>query len=135
MGKAMRWRSAGYLSQARPRRDSGMLPLGGCALIVMAVVGLRAWLPPASAHSWYPNDCCSDSDCWPMGRDDDAREPEPAIVPGGYLTHDGFFVDERDTRPSSDGRFHVCRSGGFLSGPVLAPLERPLCLFVPKLAS
>ena len=131
----MRWRSASSLPQARPKRDSHLLPLGGCALIVMTLVGPRAWPPPASAHSWYPSDCCSDRDCWPMGHDDDAREPDPTIVPGGYLTHDGFFVDARNTRPSLDGRFHVCRSGGYPSGPVLAPLERPVCLFVPKLAS
>lgn len=134
MGEAMCRRSAGYLQQAR-RRGPGLAPPGDYALILVAVVGLCACPPSVRAHSWYPKDCCSDRDCWPMGHDADAREPEPTIVPGGYLTHDGFFVDERDTRPSSDGRFHVCRSGGVLSGPVLAPLERPLCLFVPKWAS
>lgn len=33
---------------------------------------------PVHAHSWYPYDCCSDRDCWPMGLDADAREPDPA---------------------------------------------------------
>lgn len=84
------------------------------------------------AHSWYPYDCCSDRDCWPMGLDQDAREPDPRIVPGGYMTHDGIFVAESATRVSKDGRFHVCRSGGMLTGAVISPSQRPICLFVPK---
>jgi hypothetical protein len=87
---------------------------------------------PVHAHSWYPYDCCSDRDCWPMGLDIDAKEPDPRIVPGGYLTHDGHFVPERATRVSKDGRFHICRSGGMLTGSVIAPSQRPFCLFVPK---
>ena len=51
-----------------------------------------------------------------MGQDSDAREPDPRIVPGGYLTHDGVFVPESATRASLDGRFHICRRGGTLTG-------------------
>ncbi len=86
----------------------------------------------AYAHSWYPYDCCGDHDCWPMGHDSDAREPEPRIVPGGYLTHDGVFIPEEATRASLDGRFHICRRGGMLTGSVIAPSQNPYCLFVPK---
>jgi hypothetical protein len=67
-----------------------------------------------------------------MGLDRDAREPDPKIVPGGYMTHDGVFVAENATRVSKDGRFHVCRSGGMLTGAVISPAQRPICLFVPK---
>lgn len=70
-----------------------------------------------------------------MGEDADAREPDPRIVPGGYLLSDGVFVAERDTRPSRDGRFHVCRSGGAATGAIIAPAQRPVCLFVPKPAT
>ncbi len=87
---------------------------------------------PALAHSWYDNECCSDRDCWPMGVDSDAREPDPKVVPGGYRTHDGVFVAEPDTRSSRDGRYHVCRSGGKLDGTVIAPSAKPFCLFVPR---
>lgn len=67
-----------------------------------------------------------------MGEDADAREPEPKIVPGGYLTHDGIFIAERDTRPSRDGRFHVCRYGGLKTADVIAPAQKQICLFVPQ---
>lgn len=87
---------------------------------------------PVYAHSWYPYDCCSDRDCWPMGLDSDAREPDPSIVPGGYLTYDGVFVPESATRASLDGRYHICRRGGTLTGTVIAPAQKPFCLFVPK---
>jgi hypothetical protein len=87
---------------------------------------------PARAHTWYPYDCCSDRDCWPMGLDADAKEPDPTIVPGGYRTHDGHFIAESATRSSKDGRYHVCRSGGTLTGTVIAPSQRPACLFVPR---
>lgn len=85
----------------------------------------------ARAHSWYDMDCCSDADCWPMGTDRDAKEPDPKVVPGGYLTHDGVFVAEKDTRPSRDGRFHVCRYGGSLKAGVIVT-RKGLCLYVPK---
>jgi hypothetical protein len=97
----------------------------GLALLVCASA-------PAGAHSWYPYDCCSDRDCWPMGVDSDAREPDPAIVPGGYRLRDGTFVAEAETRPSRDGRFHICRESGRANGGVIAPIDKPVCLFVPK---
>ena len=103
--------------------------LWGCAVIV---VFFALFAGVALAHSWYPYDCCSDRDCWPMGEDSDAREPDPVAVPGGYRTHDGLFVAERDTRVSRDGRFHVCRYGGALNGSVITPSQRPVCLFVPS---
>lgn len=98
------------------------------ALAGLALLALGA---AASAHSWYPYDCCSDRDCWPMGQDADAREPDPQIVPGGYRTHDGIFVAERDTRPSRDGRFHVCRYGGAREAGIIST-TKGICLFVPQ---
>lgn len=65
-----------------------------------------------------------------MGVDADAREPDPVVVPGGYRTHDGVFVAERDVRVSRDGRFHVCRYGGAPGAGVIST-SKGLCLFVP----
>lgn len=87
------------------------------------------------AHEWYPYDCCHDRDCWPMGLDRDAQEPDPRIVPGGYMTHDGKFVPENQTRYSPDGRYHVCRQGGLKAGSLITPSGRPFCLFVPRRSS
>ncbi len=67
-----------------------------------------------------------------MGTDADAREPDPRVVPGGYLTHDRIFVAERDTRPSRDGRFQICRQGGQRDGKLIAPSSARPCLFVPR---
>lgn len=94
-------------------------------------LALAAGAPETRAHSWYPHDCCSDRDCWPMGEDRDAKEPEPTIVPGGYRTHDGIFVPESQTRPSKDGRFHVCRYGGVPGASVIST-SKGICLFVPQ---
>ncbi len=104
------------------------------APIALALLALAS-CGPAVAHSWYPYDCCSDRDCWPMGLDADAREPEPAIVPGGYRLRDGTFVPEHQTRPSRDGRFHVCRRAGQADGAMIRPADKPACLFVPQRGS
>lgn len=101
-------------------------------LAALAALALLALVEGAAAHGWYPYDCCSDRDCWPMGEDADAREPDPQIVPGGYLLRDGTFVPESATRPSRDGRFHICRGAGELSGALIRPAGRPVCLFVPR---
>ena len=85
----------------------------------------------SQSHSWYPYDCCSDSDCWPMGEDSDAKEPDPSIVPGGYRLTDGTFVAEQNTRKSRDGRYHICRQYGKLNGALIKPSDKPVCLFVP----
>lgn len=99
--------------------------------LALAALALLALGASAAAHGWYPYDCCSDRDCWPMGQDADAREPDPTVVPGGYRTHDGHFVAERDTRPSRDGRFHVCRYGGAREAGIIAT-TKGICLFVPQ---
>ena len=94
-------------------------------------LAIAAGAPEAKAHSWYPLECCSERDCWAMGTDSDAKEPEPTMVPGGYRTRDGHFVPESDTRIARDGRYHVCRYSGALTGSVIKPAGRPTCLFVP----
>lgn len=92
---------------------------------------ISAGREPVRAHSFYSYECCSDRDCWPMGTDADAKEPEPQIEPGGYRLRDGRFVPQAETRPSPDGRFHVCRQSGALTGPMITPAGRPVCLWVP----
>ncbi|MGL5447461.1 MAG: hypothetical protein ACRDBL_09145 [Rhabdaerophilum sp.] len=86
----------------------------------------------AKAHSFYPYECCHDQDCWPMGRGE--REPDPVLTPQGWRLFDGEIVAFADTRPSPDGRFHVCRKGGAAEGAVIRASGKP-CLWVPPQGS
>jgi hypothetical protein len=70
----------------------------------------------ANAHSWYPHECCSDRDCYPL--------PAGAVkeVPGGYqLIENGEFIPHADTRNGQDDQFHICRW----------PDGRRICFFRP----
>lgn len=64
---------------------------------------LLALAGPALAHSWYPYECCSEKDCFPV----EARDVRE--VRGGWELQDGTFIPYREARPSPDGKFHVCR--------------------------
>jgi len=112
-------------------REPGTLPLWLYALIFVVIVGLGVWLSPAKAHSFYPWECCSSQDCWPMGAAADAKEPDPVGTPAGWLLVDGTVVPYLAARPSPDGRFHVCRQGGRGDGAMITPRERPPCLWAP----
>ncbi|MDP3408207.1 hypothetical protein [Bosea sp. (in: a-proteobacteria)] len=115
---------------ADDRDGCGAPPLWLVAILVMAAA-LVIWLSPARAHEFYPWECCSDRDCWPTGTGRDAREPDPVAGPGGWRLSDGTIVPYAAARPSPDGRFHVCRSGGSLSGALIVPGGRPPCIWVP----
>jgi hypothetical protein len=114
-------------------RDRFRISNLGVILLILAyaaIVGLSVLI--ARAHSFYPHECCHDRDCWPMGEDADAREPEPKATPQGWLRHDGAVVAYAAARPSPDGRFHVCRHAGSATGSVIRPEGRPVCLFCPS---
>lgn len=87
------------------------------------------WLPlclmlaalPASAHDWYPWDCCSGFDCAPVDRAELLPSSEllvtskhgTALVPATFPTRD-----------SQDNRMHICMrkaEGGM----------KPICIFLP----
>ena len=91
----------------------------------MRVIGLSAALAacllaasPATAHDWYPEECCSASDCQP--RPCDLLQQ---LTDGGIRDLETRARYRRDqVRPSKDGRCHICTGGGFLWGP-------PICVF------
>lgn len=121
-----------------PDRGQTYPPLPAALIIVLvllAVLFCIARLTSARAHSFYPWECCHDQDCWPMGIDADAREPEPVETAAGWRLHDGVVITLSETRPSPDGRFHVCRGGGRLEGPVITPSGRKPCLWAPAPSS
>lgn len=65
---------------------------------------------PASAHGWYPKECCNEMDCAPV-------QSMTRLVPAGgglqqlvITSKHGKAVLPRDhpVRQSKDGRMHVC---------------------------
>jgi hypothetical protein len=84
---------------------------------------------PASAHDWYPVECCSDKDCAPIdGNADVSATAEGWVV---QATGEVIAYDDRRIRmtPRDVGNsFHRCTMGGLPEG-------RTICLFVPALGS
>lgn len=90
---------------------------------------LLALLPGAAlAHSWYPYECCSDRDCFPMPVSD------VRITPAGYTLGDGTLVEYHEARPSPDGQFHICRRQDG-KGPIIRMHKKPACFWAPIGAS
>jgi hypothetical protein len=112
-------------------RDPGV-PAFLAILAVLVIIGLVALGTSGRAHSFYPLECCSDRDCWPMGDAADAREPAPVVTSAGWKLSDGSIVPFNQARASPDGRFHVCRQSGASTGSVIRPEGRPVCLFTPQ---
>ena len=94
---------------------------------------LLVFIMPALAHSFYPWECCSNTDCWPTGAD--GREPDPVFTPRGWKLADGVIVPFDQARPSPDGKFHVCRRGGQADGALIVPDKKLPCLWAPEGAS
>ncbi len=88
-------------------------------------VGMQAmlWATYARAHSWYPHECCSSTDCEPLAEDQIKITAEGDILPNGELVRHGT------TRPSQDGQYHWCR---YLIEPRQIIRKDPVCLFVPE---
>jgi hypothetical protein len=123
-------------TEARQTRDDReMISFWVMLVAVLVFATFCFWQASALAHSFYPAECCSDRDCWPMGNAPDAKEPEPQFTRVGWKLSDGSIIAFNQTRPSPDGRFHVCRHAGSLNGSVIRPHSRPVCLFTPQQGS
>lgn len=68
------------------------------------------------AHNWYPADCCSDKDCYPIACKDIIQ------TSSGYIW-DGLAFATKMIRPSQDALCHVCYQ-------VTEGIRIPLCLFI-----
>lgn len=82
----------------------------------------------AFAHSWYPYDCCSERDCFPL------PVGKVKSVQGGWQMEDGAFIAWHEARPSPDGRFHICRREDGKGDLIRLP-EKPACFWAPIGAS
>lgn len=113
--------------------DGLFLLVAGAAI---ALVGVLFWLvSPGAAHAhdapsgWtYPLSCCSDYDCREVA---DAFTPDATVRvlerPDGYVissTGEVIPMTSRKVRPSPDGVFHWCSTGGRDDGATI-------CLFAP----
>lgn len=93
------------------------------------LVLLSATLPSiAAAHSWYPYECCSEKDCFPVSIS------EVKISPAGYTLADGTLIEFREARASPDEKFHVCRRQDG-KGPLIRMHQKPACFWAPMGAS
>jgi hypothetical protein len=95
---------------------------------VLAALVFAGAMTHALAHSWYPWECCSDRDCFPV----EARDVRG--VPGGWMLQDGTFIAFREARPSPDQNFHVCRREDG-KGALIRLHEKPACFWAPVGAS
>lgn len=89
---------------------------------------LLVFTSTALAHSWYPYECCSEKDCFPVPIRD------VRVVPGGWNLSDGTHVKHDEARPSPDGQFHVCRSQEG-KGALIRMYSKPACFWAPVVSS
>lgn len=84
--------------------------------IPAVVVGFLA--TPASAHDWYPAECCAGRDCRPA-------DPGEVVVEkdGVRIVPTGETIPWSRVRPSPDGRVHRCSARGKVDG-------RTICVFL-----
>lgn len=89
------------------------------------LVALLVALPgTALAHSWYPYECCSERDCFPVSVQD------VRSAPGGWNLPDGTFIAFSEARASPDQHFHVCRREDG-KGALIRIWKKPACFWAP----
>src|SRR5262245_18286521 len=96
-------------------------------LVCSLAAGLMLVNSTATAHSWYPNECCSDNDCHPVPCAELVLTPEGDVKWKGVL-----YFSHRMVRLSLDERCHDCVEEGS-SASVIPYL--PLCVCVPHATS
>ncbi len=114
----------------RPRSymDRGSLRMSTFLWAAFMILFVAAWVNGALAHSWYPRECCSDRDCYPVPVE------RVKTVPGGWLIEDGTFVPYSKARPSPDGQYHICRREDG-KGQLIELEGLPSCFWAPMGAS
>jgi len=90
----------------------------------LGIVGLLALMipAPASAHDWYPIECCSGYDCAPVEQAE-FRGGDTLIVTSKHGT--GTVPAAMTRRESKDHRMHVCMRKTW-DGEM-----RVICVFLP----
>lgn len=92
----------------------------GAGAAAVAALFLLTAPPPAAAHDWYPGECCSGHDCFPI----EESELDHLGAAGWRVKASGEHVPPGMRRESRDGRWHLCTYDGAKTG-------KPRCLFEP----
>lgn len=95
---------------------------------ISAALFLLAGCAGALAHSWYPAECCSERDCYPI------EVHDVKAVTGGWLVERSTFITYAEARPSPDGKFHICRYQDGKGALIKMP-GKPACFWAPMGAS
>lgn len=91
------------------------------AALVVAVVCFFVFMLShltAKAHDWFPAECCSNQDCFPVKDTDLQLQPDGSYI----VVHSGKRAV--DVRESLDGRYYLCTGNATLDG-------EPKCVFEP----
>lgn len=70
-------------------------------------------------HSWYPMECCRDTDCKPVVCE------ELVELPDGSIKYSNYVFAKTKIKPSQDKNCHVC----IFKFPT-SNVGTPLCVFV-----
>ena len=74
------------------------------------------------AHSWYPIECCSETDC------EQIEDGKVIDLPEGYLFPNGQTVPHNLVKRSPDVKYHWCRLPG--TGNIIKSGDK-YCVFIP----
>lgn len=89
-------------------------------LILLVAVALTQAFGHEAETGWtYPPECCGNNDCEMIHDASRIR-----AVDNGFLIDGHYYIAQRDTRVSPDGRWHVCIFNGKL-----------YCVFRPDMGS
>ena len=91
---------------------------------VLFFVVILAFWNPATAHSWYPNECCNDDDCTPATIV--SKNSKGFTLRSKFGDH---FIEygSKLIRPSQDNYNHIC-----VISDVGSEVEgQPICVFIP----
>ena len=93
-------------------------------LVCLLAAALMMVSGAATAHSWYPKECCHDNDCRPVSC------AELTATNLGLMWRGMVIFNEIQTRDSPDQLCHVCVKSQTGYMPYL-----PICVFVPHATS
>jgi hypothetical protein len=91
-------------------------------MLVRIIFLLALITTPASAHDWYPIECCHGMDCAPVERAE-LKEGSTLVVTSKHGT--GIVPATMPRRESQDNKMHVCMR------PTSGGQMRIICVFLP----